>query len=46
MDGTVHASATQERTIRRIHDGIDLKLSDVALDNFNLDHVGPLEENI
>jgi hypothetical protein len=46
VDGTVHASATQKGTVRRVHDGIDLQLRDVAPDNFNLDHVGPLEENI
>ena len=32
-------SATQQGTVRRIHDGIDLKLGDVALDNLDFYHI-------
>ena len=38
VDGAVHAAATQKRTVRRIHDGIYRKRSDVSLDNFDINH--------
>jgi len=30
VDGTIHAAAAQQRRVRRIDDGIDLHLRDVA----------------
>ena len=34
----VDTATTQQRTIRRIHNRIDLQLGNVTLNNFNLDH--------
>lgn len=35
MDGPVHSPAAEQRTVGSIHYGIDLKLSDVAVDHFD-----------
>jgi hypothetical protein len=32
MDRAVHAAATEQRRVRRVHDGVDMLLGDVALD--------------
>jgi hypothetical protein len=38
MNRSIDTAATQQRTVRRIHDGIHRKLRDVPLHNFNLYH--------
>lgn len=34
----IDTATTQKRTVRRIHNGIDLQLGDITLDNFSLYH--------
>ena len=38
MYRSIDNTATQQRAVRRIHDGIDFKLGNITLDNFNIDH--------
>ena len=38
MNCPVDSAATQKRTIRRIHNGIDFQFGNIALDNFNFNH--------
>ena len=36
MNHPIHAATTQQRGVRRIHDSINIKRSDVTLEDFDL----------
>src|SRR2546422_3566266 len=38
VDSAVHAAAAEQRGIRRVDDGVDRLLRDIALDSFDLRH--------